>query len=253
MTKRPLSNEHISVKVFIDESGNHNPDRPLLVGATAIESDQEPRLSKQITELQSRLVADYSQWTSEEECARFSKIGFHRKHDMLPVRVQFEELISHSRQFSAFILVTDRQCSGGLSERRILFGMYCKLIAAIAKKISRRAAIEILFESGEDLPSSLNKVASGVDQILTGWSRNFTRSGPSIEYQTAAKGASQPLLAVTDYLIGICGSWIQAGAKADLRTNEFRTLTKIEPCLSMFYSYERGLLSSHGRRISSVL
>jgi len=85
VTKRPLSNEHISVKVFIDESGNHNPDRPLLVGATAIESDQEPRLSKQITELQSRLVADYSQWTSEEECARFSKIGFHRKHDMLPV------------------------------------------------------------------------------------------------------------------------------------------------------------------------
>lgn len=253
MTNHPLSNEHISVKVFIDESGNNNPDRPLLVGAIAIESDQEPRLRKQITELQARLVADYSQWTSAEKCAQFSKIGFHRKDDMVPVRVQFEELISHSGKFSAFILVTDRQVCGGLSERRILFGMYCKLIAAIAKKFSRRAAIDILFESGEDLPTNLNKVASGVDHILAGWNRNFTRSGPSIEYLTAAKGASQPLLAVTDYLLGICASWIQAGAKVDLRTKEFRTLTKIEPCISMFYSYEKGLLSSHERRISSVL
>lgn len=91
-----------NVQVFLDESGNGNPDDPLVICGIAVEADL-------VSEFQSLIQAAYHRtlarpkFRNEADRERFKQTGFHRCEDLPEVGAEFVQLLSSTSIYKALL------------------------------------------------------------------------------------------------------------------------------------------------------
>lgn len=238
-----LSSPLPSVTVFFDESGNDNPDQPLIVGGVAVDAPHD-EVEHQIRSLFERLSAreGLDGWASFED---FKRDGFHACNDPLDVSVPFLDLIGTTLGLRAFLVLTHRKGVAD-SDDDVIRRLYVALMADIVLSYRRHPKITLLIEHNDkfrDFPEYLRLAVP--DRIKQ---RTPVEAWPELEIGMVAKN-EKPVMGVTDYILNAVSRWEAAGRPRDPGKLAYRNFRTIERSISMLHSIEDGLLST--RRVRS--
>lgn len=232
------------VFAFMDESGNGNPDQPLIVGAVVCDrerSDIEEAIRSRYAQLRAR-----PGFREMERYDTFIEEGFHRSYDPFDVQANFIDLLISTAGFKAFLVATDRTKLTPAPEIDQLKAMYLWLTNTICRRFRSCDSVHFVIEQNDTLRPLLAEIEATVNRWLQ---QSGPRHRPTV---TVTERPKQPdsLLAMTDYVMGVTAAWMRSGAVRDPAAIAYRQFRDVEGCLSLLYSLEKGRLSS--RRVRSA-
>ena len=228
-----------AVKLFMDESGNGNPDLPLIVGAVEL-YDNADDVEESTRSLYQRLSANSSLegLTSFEE---FRRRGFHYKNDLPEIRTQFLELI-RTTSFRSYMVTTDRTGVAGETESEKIEFMYVKLLSDLLIRHRKQAELLVYIEQSQDMKSIIQRLpASTTEQAHKTLGKAKKLPNLNIEMVTKTDYMS---MAIVDYVMAIAANWLRENRTIDPAKWQYRTFSQLEPFVSVLYSFEHGLISN---------
>ena len=133
----------------MDESGNGNPDQPLIVGIAAFDAGLED-VEQSVRALFDKLSAKgyLRGFASFDE---FADKGFHATQDTLEVSIPFYELIREAVGLKMYMAMTDRSAAPSEAETLTISKLYTALLADIV--ISSRNTRPLTPSSRRTIPS----------------------------------------------------------------------------------------------------
>jgi hypothetical protein len=228
--------------VFMDESGNGNPDQPLIVGAVVCDRDR--------SDLEAAIRSRYHQararagFQDMDRYEKFVKEGFHRSQDPFDVQANFIDLIISTAGFKIFMVVTDRTTASERSETEQLLALYIWLTNTICRRFRHVGTIHLIIEENE----SLRPVHPMIISTLNRWlSRSNGSQRPNVTLTESPK-QTDSILAIADYAMGVTSAWIRSGGLRDPDKISYRQFRDIEGGISLLYSLEGGVMSSRKLR-----
>jgi hypothetical protein len=228
------------VKILMDESGNGNGPRPLIVGAVELGDDADD-VEQLVRDLYKRLGTrrDLAGMPGFEE---FREKGFHSATDPVEVSVPCLELI-RSLIFRAYLVVTDRTRVPGRTELQRIEYMYVKLLSDLLIRY-RNDESELIccIEQNQGLGPIVDRLPD------TATKRAYATLGkvaqlPELKISIVTKTECMSA-AIVDYVMSAVTRWIQDGSPADAGKRSTRGFRQIEPFISVLYSFEHGRLAS---------
>jgi hypothetical protein len=226
--------------VFLDESGNGNPDQPLLVGAVACD--------RELSTISSALKSRYLQLRARpgfqgmSRYDEFVKEGFHRSDDPYDVQASFIELLITTPGYKMFMVMTDRTTLTPDDETTQLRKMYEWLGMTLRRNFKHYATMQMTVENNDALRPLLPAIAEKLNSRPTG--RHML---PRVSVSEGPKSPDS-LLAISDYMMGVSAAWIRSGGSRDAASIAYRQFRDIEGGISLLYSLEQGVITSRRRR-----
>lgn len=228
-----------TVKLFMDESGNGNPDLPLIVGAVEL-FDDAAEVEENIQSLYRRLCT-LSSLEGLDSFEKFRRHGFHYKNDPPEIKNPFLDLI-RTTAFKAYMVVTDRTGVPGATEAEQIEFMYVKLLSDLLLKHHRQTELLVTVEQSTEMRSIIQRLPSGATKQARE-TRVKARPLPQLNIEMAAK-TDYMSMAIVDYVMGSAAKWLREDQTTDPAKWQYRSFRQIEPFVSVFYSFEHGLISS---------
>lgn len=234
--------KHGEIFAFMDESGNGNPDQPLVVGAVVCDRDR--------SEIEAAIRSRYYQnkarpgFKDMDRYEKFVDEGFHRTYDPFDVQANFIDLIITTAGFKTYMVVTDRSTLSELPEIDQLKVLYIWLTNSICRQFKASETIHLIIEEND----SLRPAHPAISETITRWLSRKDREGPKINVTESPK-KKDSLLAITDYSMGVTAAWIRSGGLRDPKNIGYRQFRDIEGGVSLLYSLEQGLMSSRRTRL----
>ena len=238
---------HPTVHVLLDESGNGNADHPLIVGAVATDKDFAD-LENAVNSLYRQYGADTRRFEGLESFDRFKRTGFHASQDPPEIRNAFLEFISNRLDFKAFMVVSNRERLPDAPETDLLLALYSKLLTDVLLRFRKHDQINIYIEQNDTLQAWTTKLRDVA--VYHAKSRAPYSRLPPVNITMVPK-MSPICLSIIDYLMFVVSKWIRRGAPREPSLAEYRNFRLVEPCISMLYSIEDGLLSNRASRVSA--
>jgi len=225
---------------FCDETGNGNPDQPLIVCALVCDlerSEIERKLEQKYQE--ARLRPGFSAMPKYQ---KFVRQGFHYCNDPIEIQIEFIELLIRTTGIKAFLIHTDRTTLAGVSEVKQLLFIYERLAFIIARRFQMCKSVDFVLEENQSLRPFMGELEDRVRKD----SQRITL--PECRFQQQAK-SSGSLLAISDYVLGIAAKWLKEGMSTDPCDLRFRQLKDIQHLVSQFYSMEMGILINRREKV----
>lgn len=231
-----------SITVFLDESGNGNPDQPLVVCGIAVEAGLVGEFEERIRSAYQRVLARPT-FRDAEDRERFRRTGFHRSLDLPEVGIEFVHLLSSTSIYKALIIATDRSTLTSDDEVDQLVELYVRLGGVLRRQFRPAPRVDLVIEQNEPLLARMDEIRDRVN------SRRNThgRSLPTVTVTQAAKSPDS-VLAAADGLALVASQWLQAGRATDARKFQYRAYVETEAAISWFCSLEHGVLSTRRTR-----
>lgn len=229
-----------TVKIFLDESGNGNPEDPLVVCGIAVEEDFIGEFEGRIRSAYYRVLA--RPFRNPEDRERFLRTGFHRSADLPEVGSDFTHLLSSTSIYKALIIATDRS-SLDLPEVDQLVELYVRLGGVARRQFRQASKIDLVIEQNEPLRPRLHEIS---DRINSRRNSNGRRLPPVTISQ--ANKSPESILAAADGLALIAAAWLKRQRDTNASRYEYRTYLETEAAISWFCSLEHGVLSTRRTR-----
>lgn len=233
------------VKVFLDESGNGNPEMPLVVCGVAVEESLVEALQDRIRSAYQRTLARPS-FRSQEDRERFEKEGFHRSLDLPEIGIEFAHLLSSTSVYKAFLIGTDRTTLSGTETDQIV-ELYVRLGGVLRRKFRRAAQVDLIIERNTALRPRMDEIR---ERINSRRASNGCRL-PLVTVQQQDKSPDS-VLAASDGLALIAASWLKSNRPTDHGSHLYRTYIETEAAISWFCSLEHGVLSTRRARHDEI-
>ena len=228
-----------AVKLFMDESGNGNPDLPLIVGAVEL-YDNADDAEESTRSLHKRLSA-MSSMEGLPSFEEFRQHGFHYKNDPPEIKTPFLELI-RTTSFRAYMVVTDRTGVPGNTESEQIDFMYVKLLSDLLMRHRKQNELLIYIEQSPDMRSIIQRLpSSAIEQAHNTLGKAAPLPKLNIEMVTKTDYMS---MAIIDYVMGTVARWLRENRTTDPTKWQYRAFRELEPFVSVLYSFERGLISN---------
>lgn len=228
------------IVIYMDESGNGNPDQPLIVGAVVTDADAgdiEGEIRQLYRELSARRAL-----RGHKGFEKFRSTGFHASTDPLEVSQPFIELIQRSAGFKVHMIATRQHSYQGLTEPQVISEMYETIIADNLIRYRDQAALTVCIEENDALRPMLHNLP----RFAT--FRALVKLGtiaklPQIRMEMVKKG-SVLSLAIADYAMLATSRWISSNFTTDPDSRAYRGYREIAPSISLLQSLEDGKLAS---------
>lgn len=229
----------LPVRFLMDESGNGNPDQPLIVGAVELGDDADI-IEEKIRDLHERLSASRS-LIGHPKFEDFRKHGFHSSSDPQDVSGPFLELV-RTFFYRTYMLVTDRTGVPGKTEADRVEFMYVKLLSDLSIRYRGEAAIYCFVEQSTGMGSIVERLPRATaDQTSRTLSKRATM--PQLVIAQAAKGDYMSM-AIVDYVMAATSRWMRADFSTQPSQWPYRAFRDFEASMSVLYSFEKGRISS---------
>lgn len=226
------------MKLFMDESGNGNPDLPLIVGAVELYDDADD-VEENTRSLYRRLSA-MSSLEGLPSFEEFCKHGFHYKNDPQEIKAPFLDLI-RTTSFRAYMVVTDRTGVSGTESEQIEF-MYVKLLSDLLMRHRKKAELLVYIEQSAEMKSIIQRLPrSATEQAHKTLGKAEPLPKLNIEMVTKTDYMS---MAMVDYVMGTVAKWLRENRTTDPTKWQYRAFRELEPFVSVLYSFEHGLISN---------
>ncbi|MGJ9424192.1 hypothetical protein, partial [Aeromicrobium sp. CF3.5] len=226
-----------AIKVYLDESGNGNPQDPLVVCGIAVEDDLVDEFEELIRTTQLRVLARPG-FRDSADRDRFRATGFHRSVDLPEVGIEFAHLLSSTSIYKALIIATDRSTLG-TQEVDQLVELYVRMGGVLRRQFRQAPQIDLIIERNEPLNARLDEIRDRINSRRN----NHGRRLPAVTL-TQAEKSSASVLAAADGLALIAADWLKAGRAMDAARHQYRTYVETEAAISWFCSLELGVLST---------
>lgn len=227
------------MKLFMDESGNGNPDLPLIVGAVELYDDADD-IEESARSLFQRLSA-MSSLEGLPSFEEFRKHGFHYKNDPTEIKAPFLDLI-RTTSFRAYMVVTDRTGVPGNTESEQIEFMYVKLLSDLLLRHRNQAQLLAYIEQSPDMRSIIQRLPVSVtEQAHKTLGKAETLPKLNIEMVTKTDYMS---MAIVDYVMATVAKWLRENRTTDPGKWQYRAFRELEPFVSVLYSFEHGLISN---------
>lgn len=223
----------------MDESGNGNPDLPLIVGAVEL-FDDAAEVEEKIQSLYRRL-STLNSLEGLDSFKEFCRQGFHYKNDPPEIKNPFLDLI-RTTAFKAYMVVTDRSGVPRVTESERVEFMYVKLLSDLLLKHHRETELFVTVEQSTEMKSIIQRLPSSATKQARE-TRVEARPLPQLNIEMVAK-TDYMSIAIVDYVMGTAAKWLRENQSTDPAKWQYRSFRQIEPFVSVFYSFEHGLISS---------
>ena len=226
------------ITIYMDESGNGNPDQPLIVGAVVADADAGD-IESDIRQLYRELSARRS-LRGHEGFEKFRASGFHASTDPLEVSQPFLELIQRSAGFKVHMVFSREHSPGSRTEAQVISDIYETIIADNRIRYRDQAAMTVCIEENDALRPMLRNLStySAYRAIVR---LNAIVELPDIQIEMVKKGSVMSL-AIADYAMLAASRWIKSDFTTDPASRAYRGFREIAPSVSLLYSLEDGKL-----------
>lgn len=228
-----------TVDLFMNESGNGNTERPLVVGAIELGDDAD--------DVEANIRALYKQLSAMRRLAglpsfeEFRKSGFDSDNNPREISDSLLELMRNT-YFRAYIVATNRTKVPGNTDTDQIEFMYVKLLSDLLIRHRSKSDLHIHIEQRTEIRSIIQQLP---------------RSATKRAYITLGKAAPLPQLnievvtktdcmsmAIVDYVTTTVARWLQENSTTNPEDRAYQEFREIEPSISVLYSFEHGRISS---------
>lgn len=226
----------------LDESGNGNPDQPLIVGIAILED-----LDGAEGELQ-RLVEKYREsyaLEGTESFIEFTRNGFHATGDPLEIQIDMVNLLGRLRGYRVLMCFSDRSATPERSEEDRIVLLYRELIAD-AVRYFRKEEAHLLFESNS---ATLDRLFPRiVDRVQ--WAYELEEPDRErVRMSSEVRPKGDPLaLSIIDYAMITFARWYNKGMPMTTSVAEYRNFRAIERNIAHIRFMDAGLSSTRSNR-----
>lgn len=227
-----------SVKVFLDESGNGNPDDPLVICGIAVEADLVSEFESLIQAAYHRTLAR-PKFRNHADRERFKQTGFHRCEDLPEVGAEFVQLLSSTSIYKALLIGTDRSSLGLDDEVDQLVEMYVRLGGVLRRQFRQASRVDLVIERNQPLESRMTEIRDRVNDRRSAHGRHL----PTVTLAQADK-SPESVLAAADALALVAASWLKSNYSTNAEDFQYRSYVETEAAISWFCSLEHGVLST---------
>jgi hypothetical protein len=234
-----LSGKANVVRLFMDESGNGNPDQPLIIGAVELGEDASA-IEAQIQSLYARLAARNT-YTGQPGFDEFRQHGFHSSTDPREVSGPFLELLQ-TFIFRTYMMLTDRSGVPGSTEIERIEYMYANLLSDLLIRYRDQPQLLCTIEQSEGMGSVIRRLPSSA-MALAREKIGPRANLPELRIDIASK-LSCMSMAIIDYVMSAVARWLKADRTVRSEDYAYRAFSDIEPSISILYSFELGRISS---------
>lgn len=228
------------ITIFMDESGNGNSGRPLVVGAVVVDASVGD-IEAEITQLYRELAARRS-LRGHKGFEKFRKSGFHASTDPLEISQPFIEYIQRSGAFKIYLMTSGRPADQGRTEAQLISGMYEAIIADNLIRYRGQAAITVCIEENDGLRRMLRSLPMFSRYHALVKLGTITEL-PEVRVEMVKKGSAMTV-AIIDYAMLAASRWISSGFTTDPSNRAYRGFREIAPAISYFHSLEDGKLAT---------
>lgn len=234
------------VFVLMDESGNGNKDRPLIVGAACADREFHD-LENNVRSLYRQYEAQERRFGGTESFESFVKQGFHGGQMPLEIQLAFNEFLAGRLDFKIFMVVTNRDRMADLLEDRRIVLLYFILITDIIIRYRRHSAIHIQIEQNDALKPHIAEIASKARERAA--RKSSLPIAASVQAEMVPK--KEPLsLGIIDFYMLTTSKWLMKGAPRNRESAEYRNFVALESSISFLMSMEDGVLSNRSARVA---
>jgi hypothetical protein len=225
----------------MDESGNGNPDQPLIVGAVVADTaalDIETEVRRLYRELSARRSL-----RGHPGFERFRRSGFHASTDPLEISQPFIELIQRSVGFKVSLMATTQRSPythRGLTETQVISEMYETIVADNLLRYRDESALLVCIEENDSLRRMLPTLPR-YSNYRAIQKLGIAEDLPEVRVEMVKKG-SIVALAIADYVMLAVSRWIKSGFSKDPLDRAYRGFRAVAPAVSMLYSLDDGKL-----------
>ncbi|MFJ7113320.1 DUF3800 domain-containing protein [Streptomyces albogriseolus] len=227
------------MKLFMDESGNGNASKPLIVGAVELGEDAD-EIEWKIRDLHRRLSVR-SSLAGLPSFEEFRKNGFHSSTDPREVSSPFVDLM-RTIFFRSYMVVTERTGAPKDAESGTIESMYIKLLSDLSIRHRHESELLCYIEQSEGMSAIIRRLP---DSVARQSHKTIGKPIPlpqlKIEMVTKSDYMST---AIIDYVMAAVSRWLQADCTTNPKDWAYRAFREIESSISVLYSFERGRISS---------
>lgn len=239
-----LTHAHCPITIYMDESGNGNPDQPLVVGAVVVDADAGD-IEAEVAKLYRELAARRS-LRGHPGFEKFRKSGFHASTDPPEVAQTFIELIQRTAGFKIHLIASKERTYRGLTETQLISEMYERIVADNLIRYRSQVSLTVCIEENDSLRAMIRKLPIFSTNHAIAKLGKFADL-PAIKVEVIRKGEIMSL-AIVDYAMLAASRWMSSDFTTDPRNRAYRGFREIEPSISVFSTLEDGTLVS--RKVS---
>ena len=227
--------------VLLDESGNSNTDRPLVVGAlvTTALPELEARLSDLFEE--ERASPELEGFKSFE---RFKKDGFHYTANPPEVQVGFIKLVSRTHGYRIFMAFSRRARMEKLNDDERSIVLYSTLLTDIIL-YAQTDEIVFLFETNEGLNDKFQSIVEKAHDRAMSKARGRTLPVASAQVVTKKNPLS---MGIIDYCMALFSAWLLKGMAVNPAELSYRSFMRFERNVAVIFNFDDKLRSNRHNR-----
>lgn len=228
-----------TVKLFMGESGNRDPGRPLIVETIELGDDADD-VEESIRALHRRLSAMRSldKLPGFEE---FRRRGFYSENYPQQVSISFLELIRNTI-FRISAITTDRTKLSGITASNQINVMRVKLLSDLLIQHRNKPNILLHIEQSPAIQPLVRQLADNATKQAHK-TLDTTAPLPQLTINMVTK-ADCMSMTIVDYTMSVIARWLRTGRTTNPEDQAYQDFREIEPFISVLYSLEHGRISS---------